>query len=709
MGGAGGVGGAGPDAPPEDEPPPEDPPAGACADAGPTTLYLSADDSNSQASPVLVRALIEAGRLVPPEVVRTYEFLNQASFRFEAPAEGLAIRPELRPAEEPGQYRLVLGVRSPDMARAEARPLNVVLLLDSSGSMAGPPMEALRAGVTALLDELTPQDRVSVVRMSAAPAVLADGLRADQIDRDALFAALVPNGATDLEAGLRLAYARAFDHAHPGRMSRVVLFSDGGANAGQTSKALIAEHAGDARAEGMYLMGVGLGEGFDDSLMDAVTDLGKGAYVFVDGPAEAERVFHEQFVQVMELAALDVQVALTLPARWQLVAFHGEEVSTNPAEVTPQNLAPADQMVISQVIGTCAPDAVTGEEVFTARIAWTDARTGERRSAEQQLTLAELLAAPAENLDKVTALVAFAEGLQDLWALREGALPRTVDAACAALDAALTLDDPDVRAARALAAAYCPTVRDGEQHRGACDCGGLPDFAQALGVCDGAEARSQARPGVDYGPLASLGESTATHAREGCRMAALTTGALHETETVPGAETGCGFDDPAPAFTGNRRGQRDGANICDLKQVSVTLTAPADAQSFSFDFWFFSAEFPEFIGSEFNDTFYAILEAPSTHGGVPTNISFDAAGRQIEINNDYFASPYHPCGEAGTGFARGGSTCWLRTSWPIEPGETFTLTFSIHDEGDAVYSSTVLLDNLRFHPYPAVGMTDPLN
>ena len=42
-------------------------------------------------------------------------------------------------------------------------------------------------------------------------------------------------------------------------------------------------------------------------------------------------------------------------------------------------------------------------------------------------------------------------------------------------------------------------------------------------------------------------------------------------------------------------------------------------------------------------------------------------------------------------------------------GEVFTLTFSVHDEGDAIFSSTVLMDNFKFHTYPAVGMTDPLN
>ena len=79
------------------------------------------------------------------------------------------------------------------------------------------------------------------------------------------------------------------------------------------------------------------------------------------------------------------------------------------------------------------------------------------------------------------------------------------------------------------------------------------------------------------------------------------------------------------------------------------------------------------------------------------------------MDNNYFENPFHPIPNTGTGFDRDGSTGWLRTSWPIEGGEVFTLTFSIHDEGDGIYDSLVILDNFRFHEHPAVGTTDPLN
>jgi hypothetical protein len=149
--------------------------------------------------------------------------------------------------------------------------------------------------------------------------------------------------------------------------------------------------------------------------------------------------------------------------------------------------------------------------------------------------------------------------------------------------------------------------------------------------------------------------------------------------------------------------------VYDLHQLQLELVAPPDARCFSFDFNFFSAEYPEYVNQNFNDSFYATLQARSTNGGRPTNICFDANNNSIEVDNNYFQQPFHPVPNTGTGFDRHGSTGWLRTSWPIRGGERFVLTFSVHDEGDAVFDSLVLLDNFRWHAYEAVGTTDPLN
>ena len=66
-------------------------------------------------------------------------------------------------------------------------------------------------------------------------------------------------------------------------LNRLVLISDGGANAGVTDIEIIAENAAYGGSDGIYLVGVGVDKNsnYNDELMDDVTDAGKGASVFL--------------------------------------------------------------------------------------------------------------------------------------------------------------------------------------------------------------------------------------------------------------------------------------------------------------------------------------------------------------------------------------------------------------------------------------------
>jgi hypothetical protein len=190
----------------------------------------------------------------------------------------------------------------------------------------------------------------------------------------------------------------------------------------------------------------------------------------------------------------------------------------------------------------------------------------------------------------------------------------------------------------------------------------------------------------------------------------------------------------------------------DIVEWSITLTAPASAKAFSISYVFFSAEYDEWISSQYNDKFYIVLNAPLTTGGRDrvinytscrdSNAYYDFEGINcdtpsgkccyIAINSamsdccwyphfsehvdyDTFISPACPGDPitdntdiSGTGYEcaldvsedltqKGSSTGWLMTYWPINPGETFTLTFHIHDTADGNYDSQVILDAFTFY------------
>jgi hypothetical protein len=152
---------------------------------------------------------------------------------------------------------------------------------------------------------------------------------------------------------------------------------------------------------------------------------------------------------------------------------------------------------------------------------------------------------------------------------------------------------------------------------------------------------------------------------------------------------------------------------------------PANAKSFTYQFQFFSSEYPTYRCSAFNDTFQAILSSGAFSG----NISFDSAGNVISVNNGFFdiclndnpnvnggppnictTNPtatlgatgfFAPNNNAGALSIGAGATKLLTTTSPVVPGETITLRFMIYDEGDDILDSNVIIDNFKWSLDPA--------
>jgi hypothetical protein len=137
----------------------------------------------------------------------------------------------------------------------------------------------------------------------------------------------------------------------------------------------------------------------------------------------------------------------------------------------------------------------------------------------------------------------------------------------------------------------------------------------------------------------------------------------------------------------------------DLVQLTLTLNVPPTSTHWAVNWKFFSEEFPEFVGSAFNDAF--LIETPSssfTLSGAnitaPNNVAFDPSGALVTVNTTG-AVGMTSGNAAGTTYD--GATEKLTTVGLIPPGaSTITLVFSVMDLGDSIYDTTVFLDNFRF-------------
>ncbi len=404
-----------------------------CEGAVAKALYLSPDDSNSTASPVLVREY-DGGS------VRIWEFLNYYTFDYAAaPAGSVTIDLQLRPTADPELYDFQIGLASEAMSADERAPMNLVFSIDGSGSMSGAPTALVKESLRSIASVLEAGDVVSAVSWNSSSNVLLQHREVDGPDDPevlSMIAGLGSNGSTDLSSGLRKAYELASDRYDPTRINRVILLSDGGANVGETDAELIGSHAEDADGAGIYMVGVGIGGGsYNDHLMDVVTDLGKGASLFVPSAAEAEKMLADRFVSTVGVAARDVHVELDLPAELVIVQFSGEEKSTNKDEVEPQHLAPNDAMVFYHQLEAC--EAMSDDLVIRVVATWTDPMTLEARSAETSATIGELLAGPDRQLRKGAATYWTAKALFDSrTGVKSDSWSHAVDAVAAARSAA---------------------------------------------------------------------------------------------------------------------------------------------------------------------------------------------------------------------------------------------------------------------------------
>lgn len=224
---------------------------------------------------------------------------------------------------------------------------------------------------------------------------------------------------------------------------------------------------------------------------------------------------------------------------------------------------------------------------------------------------------------------------------------------------------------------------------------------------------------VSHGLLPSFGPNVIP--REGQSMLGLSSGTARRPGD-PGylspeaAQMGtasampAGFPVPSPSCPGVI--QAPVAN--DAAALELTIKVPTNAKGFTFDFNFYTYEFPEYICSSFNDFFVAIV-SPAPAGAQQGNVSFDSQGNPVSVNNGFLevcpaqtaGGKSFPCAQGtaqlvGTGYdemMRTGphaATGWLITQAPVTPGSEITLRFAIWDAGDHILDSLVLIDNFTW-------------
>jgi len=276
----------------------------------------------SDVSYKLASASLGNGVLPEPGSIRSEEFINAFDYRDPEPAPGVPLAFNWEQARYPFAHNrdvLRFSLKTAAQGRQSGKPINLVLLLDNSGSMErADRVRIIREALRLLAAELKPQDKLSVVTFSRTATLRVDGRPGNEAGEAlSAVAELTPEGGTNLEDALNAGYQTALRHYLPNSINRVVLLTDGAANLGEVSvpelKAKVEAH----RKQGIALDAFGIGwEGYNDDLLEALTRNGDGRYGFLNSPEEVATQFVQQLAGALRVAASDVKVQVEFnPAR----------------------------------------------------------------------------------------------------------------------------------------------------------------------------------------------------------------------------------------------------------------------------------------------------------------------------------------------------------------------------------------------------------
>jgi Ca-activated chloride channel family protein len=295
-------------------------------------------------------------------------------------------------AGAPGELAVRIRVSAGRVADAVRPPLDLVLLLDTSGSMEGAPIAAVRTAARALVERMSPDDHLAIVTFDSTARALVPSVAIDDDRRAAALAAIgrvEARGTTALADGLAVALEQVGRGHQPGSIDRIVLLGDGVPN----DPAPIANLVARARGAGVSITALGFGLEFDEvGLRTIASDTG-GVYRFLDKPDAVAEVFDRELVRMQTVVGRNLVLHLQAGPGVEIEDIPGLSASGGGRVAVLGDLAAGD---LRDVI---VPLRITGHrdgatvELLDARLDFEDAVNG---SGERQRTTYSAVHASAD-------------------------------------------------------------------------------------------------------------------------------------------------------------------------------------------------------------------------------------------------------------------------------------------------------------------------
>lgn len=263
-----------------------------------------------------VRRFLKNGQRPPRDAVRIEEMINYFDYEYPQPKgnEPFEVITELADCPWQPKHKLLhIGLQGKTIPMDNLPASNLVFLIDVSGSMNAPnKLPLLKAAFKLLVNQLRPQDKVSIVVYAGAAGLVLEPT--DGNDKPKILEALdrlEAGGSTAGGAGIQLAYKTARAQFIKGGNNRIILATDGDFNVGASSDGEMVRLVEEERKSGVFLTVLGFGMGnYKDNKMQKLSQAGNGNHAYIDEMDEAKKVLVTEFGGTLFTIAKDVKIQI---------------------------------------------------------------------------------------------------------------------------------------------------------------------------------------------------------------------------------------------------------------------------------------------------------------------------------------------------------------------------------------------------------------
>ncbi len=282
------------------------------------------------------------------------------------------------PAETTEKAVVKIGLDCMRIPRRELRPpVNLALVIDRSGSMAGEKIASARDAALEAVRRLSPEDIVSLIAYDSKVETLISAQRVGDGRRlERAISGIEVGGNTALYGGVTRGAAEVRRHAEDGRyVNRVILLSDGLANVGPSSPEELGRLGTSLMKEGISVTTIGVGLGFNEDLMTRLAQRSDGNTYFVENSSDLSRIFAAELGDVLNVVARRVVIEIDFPEGVRPLSFVGRDGSIRGqrAELTLNQLYGGQEKFALIEVEVSPSQPGVEREIARARVSYEDA------------------------------------------------------------------------------------------------------------------------------------------------------------------------------------------------------------------------------------------------------------------------------------------------------------------------------------------------